>query len=303
MACTAVQFEFRILYGFLTREGTRSHEATALTWSDFDLKRGLVRLDKNKTDDPRSWALTSGVVEALRVLHDELRPGAKPTDHVFLRPEGMPMAEVKGGHLAEWLRKHLRVLGLHEGTTGALHQHRRAPSDSGPRPAGHVRDGRARQRQERVLGQRPDGASFQSDDRDLQAHRAHVRRAPGWGPATAPPGHPRTFVWPSNGHGIAGRLWNSNHSEKLCRAGEGIRKRGGGKGGGIIGELCGLGTESEAIRDSGTHSDDAATVPSDPVVAAISAALEAAVKAGQFDVVKALAAQLVMLRTSSATPY
>jgi len=34
MACAAVPFEFRILYGFLTREGTRSHEATALTWSD-----------------------------------------------------------------------------------------------------------------------------------------------------------------------------------------------------------------------------------------------------------------------------
>jgi len=48
----------------------------------------------------------------LRAVRDQ-RPNAKLTDHVFLRPEGMPMAEVKGGHLAEWLRKHLRMLGLH----------------------------------------------------------------------------------------------------------------------------------------------------------------------------------------------
>lgn len=41
-----------------------------------------------------------------------MRPNAKPTDHVFLRPEGMPMAEVKGGHLAEWLREHQRVIGF-----------------------------------------------------------------------------------------------------------------------------------------------------------------------------------------------
>src|SRR4051812_43479734 len=39
---------------------------------------------------------------------------AKAGDHVFLRPEGVPMADVKGGHLAEALRRDLRVIGLHE---------------------------------------------------------------------------------------------------------------------------------------------------------------------------------------------
>jgi len=62
-----------------------------------------------------------------------------------------------------------------------------------------------------------------------------------------------------------------------------------------------LGTESEAIRDSGTHSDAASepvtTVPSDPAIIALSAALEAAAKAGQFEVVRSLAEQLVILRT------
>jgi len=83
------------------------------------------------------------------------------------------------------------------------------------------------------------------------------------------------------------------------RAGEGIRKRGEGEELGIIGESGGLGTKSEAIRDSGTYSDAAsepvAAVPSDPVITAISAALEAAAKAGQLEVVQALAAQLVKL--------
>jgi integrase len=112
MACRQVPFEFRLFYGFLTREGMRSDEATSLTWANVDLDRAAVRLDKNKTDEPRSWALSAGVAEALRVVRKQ-RPNAKPTDHIFLRPGGMPMASVKGGHLAEWLRKHLRVLGLH----------------------------------------------------------------------------------------------------------------------------------------------------------------------------------------------
>jgi len=30
-------------------------------WTDLDLERGAVRLDKNKTDDPRAWALAPDV--------------------------------------------------------------------------------------------------------------------------------------------------------------------------------------------------------------------------------------------------
>jgi len=41
-------------------------------------------------------------------------------------------------------------------------------------------------------------------------------------------------------------------------------------------------------------------VPSDPVITALSAALEAAAEARQFDVVQLLAAQLVALRTGIA---
>jgi integrase len=43
----------------------RKEEALALTWSDVDLERGAVRLDENKTDDPRAWALDPSVTKAL----------------------------------------------------------------------------------------------------------------------------------------------------------------------------------------------------------------------------------------------
>ena len=64
MACTAVPLAYRLLWGVLTREGMREGEALALTWADVDLERGAVRLDKNKTDDPRAWALSAGVAAA-----------------------------------------------------------------------------------------------------------------------------------------------------------------------------------------------------------------------------------------------
>ena len=51
LECPDVPFCYRLLWGFLDREGMRAGEAIALTWADLDLKRGRVRLDQNKTDD------------------------------------------------------------------------------------------------------------------------------------------------------------------------------------------------------------------------------------------------------------
>lgn len=65
LACECVPLGRRVLYGFLAREGLRCGEALALAWADLDLQRGAVRLDKNKTDDPRAWALSPGVAAAL----------------------------------------------------------------------------------------------------------------------------------------------------------------------------------------------------------------------------------------------
>ncbi|MCZ7682262.1 MAG: hypothetical protein M5U28_27115 [Sandaracinaceae bacterium] len=57
LACAAVPLGLRVLYGFLAREGMRAGEACGLQWRDVDFVVGTVRLDTNKTDDPRTWAL------------------------------------------------------------------------------------------------------------------------------------------------------------------------------------------------------------------------------------------------------
>jgi integrase len=65
LACSAVMLVRRLLYGVLVREGMRTSEALRLSWQELDLVRGHVRLDTNKTKDPRAWALDPGVVAAL----------------------------------------------------------------------------------------------------------------------------------------------------------------------------------------------------------------------------------------------
>jgi integrase len=66
LGCATVPLVDRMLYGFLDREGMRSSEAELLERGDFDLKRGMVALDKNKTDDPRAWAMRPDTVRAMR---------------------------------------------------------------------------------------------------------------------------------------------------------------------------------------------------------------------------------------------
>jgi integrase len=97
LACVDVPLVRRVLYGFLAREGCRCGEALALTWADLDLDRGVIRLDENKTDDPRAWALGDGVAGALGRL-------AGATDLVFAVPND--------GHLAEAFRADLALAGI-----------------------------------------------------------------------------------------------------------------------------------------------------------------------------------------------
>jgi integrase len=66
MAHTLTPLVLRVLFGFLAREGMREGEAMALRWRDVDLERGAVKLDANKTEDPRAWALSPGVTAALK---------------------------------------------------------------------------------------------------------------------------------------------------------------------------------------------------------------------------------------------
>ena len=115
LAAAVVPVSFRIFYGFLMREGCRSaSEALAMTRRDFDLAHGAVALDENKTDDPRAWALTPGVPEAVAAWL-ALREGEGETvgedDPVFVLRDidGEP---VSVEHAAARFRAHLQAAGV-----------------------------------------------------------------------------------------------------------------------------------------------------------------------------------------------
>jgi integrase len=61
LACGDVPLLHRMFYGLLVREGLRVSELLGLTWDGVDLVNNVLTLDKNKTNDPRSWALDPGV--------------------------------------------------------------------------------------------------------------------------------------------------------------------------------------------------------------------------------------------------
>ena len=107
LGCTdpRVPLDSRVFYGFLAREGMRSSEAVPnLLWGDLDLKRGAIKLDRNKTDDPRAWALDPSTAEAL-VAWRKLRGNPSDGESVFGH---LP----DRGHLAAKFREHLKIAGV-----------------------------------------------------------------------------------------------------------------------------------------------------------------------------------------------
>lgn len=106
LACTSVDVEYRVFYGVLDREGFRVGEllgnakmgSTPIAWSNFDLDRGLVTLDENKTDDPRTWALDAGVAATLKWWQK--------------RSPKAPFPRIVARHLAERFRAHLKTAGV-----------------------------------------------------------------------------------------------------------------------------------------------------------------------------------------------
>jgi integrase len=121
MGCAAVPLCWRVLYGFLDREGPRVSEAAALDLADVDLVRGVLTLDKNKTDDPRAWALGPDVVRALRawVALREADAGAPlpKSAPMFCDETGERIGE---GSLAAQFREHLEAAGVDR---AALYEH------------------------------------------------------------------------------------------------------------------------------------------------------------------------------------
>jgi len=103
---TTVPLLNRLFYGFLTREGLRATEARELLICDVDMDHGVCNLDTNKTDDPRSWALSPGVLDALRRFLARHRPEAKPDELLFMTQGGR---RPPGNNLARALRRDLKT--------------------------------------------------------------------------------------------------------------------------------------------------------------------------------------------------
>jgi len=110
-----VPLPFRVLYGFLAREGCRLGEALSLRWCDLDLERGVIRLDANKTDEPRAWALAPGVSEALATFRKKSHANTRE-DGTAKSAEEMASELVFNGfdedRVAETFRAHLRLAGV-----------------------------------------------------------------------------------------------------------------------------------------------------------------------------------------------
>ncbi len=99
LANTDIPIGYRMLVGMLCREGFRKSEARRLEWRDLDLVVGTVTLDENKTEAPRSWALSADVVRALKAWQPKA-PKAGPFDGLDVQ------------HLGEMLRDWLQKSGV-----------------------------------------------------------------------------------------------------------------------------------------------------------------------------------------------
>jgi integrase len=106
LGCTAVPLGYRLLWGFLAREGMREGEALGLTWEAVDLTHGMVRLDENKTGDPRAWALDPGVARALRIYRSAMAADARGTQRVFIQRSKFGLADTFRLHLE---RAHIKA--------------------------------------------------------------------------------------------------------------------------------------------------------------------------------------------------
>lgn len=108
LACTRIPLCWRVLYGYLHREGPRLSEAAALDIADVDLERGVNTLDKNKTDDPRAWVLSPGMASALRAWR-ALRGDPPRSAPLFVDEDGERIGEARH---ADRFREHLKLAGI-----------------------------------------------------------------------------------------------------------------------------------------------------------------------------------------------
>lgn len=143
LGCAAVPLCWRVFYGFLHRQGPRLSEAMRLELQVVDLVRGALALDRNKTDDPRAWALRPDTARALHawVGRREREAGAPlpPSAPLFVDEE--VRALVPGRQYARRFRDEHALDSTHAHRTGRrvvtararAGSCRTAPSAAGPR--------------------------------------------------------------------------------------------------------------------------------------------------------------------------
>jgi len=102
LSCKLVPLVWRVLWGFLAREGCRFHEAVGTLWSDIDRKTGSIKVPPERTKNGRGlhWVLAPGTLAGLDALFVEgvLRPFA-----------AVDVDEDQGAAI---LRGHLRFAGV-----------------------------------------------------------------------------------------------------------------------------------------------------------------------------------------------
>lgn len=183
MQCREVPIVRRLFYGLLVREGLRVNEALALTWPDVDLARGVIRLDTNKTDDPRSWALGEDVTRALGAWHKLRGVKAKKVPRIF------PVALIgQRWPLARALREGLELAGVKRPELTVAKEGRRILRAHDLRGSFVTLALAAGQTEAWVTPHRP---PVQPDDLPLQAGRKDSRRARAWMVRAPRRGHPR----------------------------------------------------------------------------------------------------------------
>ncbi len=296
-----VPLVYRILYGFLAREGMRSaSEALALTWGSLDLERGAIRLDTNKTDDARAWSLDPGVVAALTKWHVLQGKPAK-TKRVFagivdksfhlarkFREAHLPAAGIDRPELFEntKARKHITAHNL-RATFVTISLANGRTSDWVADRTGHKSTGQIAtyKRAARMVEELELGPLAPLDEAIPELRRRRV----GGG---SPSGGSRQRVPRRANRPIKTREVHGRGLEPPCLAAA-EPKAFHAVTGGSVGS-----TSSDNLHDEddGREQDGAAPPPSsvyvDPIEAALVRALEAAATAGRFDVVAALAKEL-----------
>jgi len=115
MANPKVPLKLRVFFGLCVREGARIGNFLNLRFNDLDLKRGIIRLDNTKTDEPISWVLDPGTAVGLRRYRERCMKGTESSAFVFLDSDGKFRVDGEVVHptkFAALLRQHLTDSGI-----------------------------------------------------------------------------------------------------------------------------------------------------------------------------------------------